>query len=203
MDGCPKITTITCADDLFDFLKQDSGNDDKDDDRLYIIKYYASWCKSCAKFGMKFKQLAMIHGDLLEDNNNNNNNNHQGAEANLIRKGSIHFAQAEYSETRSLCRSMGINKLPFVQIYKAGGEKVDEFVCGPRDFNVKVKDRVEELLLGMSSGSSTSDGDDDRELRFQREMEEGQSLSNGLLSSMVWDKESSVGAKQSSSPKMV
>jgi hypothetical protein len=176
--GCPKITTITCADDLFQFLKDDAASDDGD--RLCIIKYYASWCKSCAKFGMKFKQLAMTHGDLMDD------------DGNVISEGQIRFAQAEYSENRILCKAMGITKLPFVQIYKAGVGKIDEFVCGPRDFQEKVKRRVDELLE-MS----------DDELRFQREMEEGQSLSNSLLPAIVLNKEDSSSAKEGSNPNMV
>lgn len=113
-------------------------------------------------------------------------------DGNLISEGQIRFAQAEYSENRILCKAMGITKLPFVQIYKAGVGKIDEFVCGPRDFQEKVKRRVDELLE-MS----------DDELRFQREMDEGQSLSNSLLPAIVLNKEGSSSAKEGSNPNMV
>lgn len=157
LEGSPKITTINCADDLFDFLKED--------DRLCIIKYYASWCKSCAKFGMKFKHLAMMHGDVFD------------SDGVLVKKGQMRFAQVEYGDNRILCKAMGISRLPFVQLYKASTGKIDEFVCGPRDFQEKVKNKVE-VLLDLT----------DDELIFKVEMDQGQSLSNSLLP-LLADKE--------------
>ena len=167
--GCPKIVTIHSADELFEFLK--------DDNRLCIIKYYASWCKSCAKFSFKFKQLAITHGDTYDSNDN------------LLSTGKMRFAQVEYGDNRMLCKALGINRLPFVQIYKASIGKVDEFVCGPRDFQEKVKKRVDDLLE-MS----------DDEMKFQREMDEGQCMSDSLLSSLAnRDIEKGEDAKSSTS----
>jgi thiol-disulfide isomerase/thioredoxin len=152
MRGIPQIKSIQSREDLFDFLKED--------ERLCVIKFYAKWCKSCAKFGLKFKHLAHEHGDLYD--------NH-GA---LVQDGDIRFAEIEYSQNVKLCKTFGIKKLPYVQIYKAKHGRVDEFVCGPRDFNVKVVSKVEQFLA-MS----------DEEIIFLKNMEDGEALVNEIVAS--------------------
>jgi thioredoxin-like negative regulator of GroEL len=153
VDGIAKITSIHNQDDLFNFLAED--------ERLCVIKFYAGWCKSCAKFGLKYKQLAHVHGDIVDKSGT------------VQRNGEVRFAQMEYGENVRLVKSLGIKKLPFVQIYKASTGKIDEFVCGPRDFNEKVVTRVEELLA-MSND----------EIMFEKNMEDGQSLGDSIISSM-------------------
>lgn len=148
-----KITTIESRDDLFDFLAED--------ERLCVVKFYASWCKSCAKFGIKYKQLARNHGDLFDDKGNE------------IRKGNVRFAEIEYGKNVQLCKSFGIKKLPFVQIYKATHGRIDEFSAGPKVFKEKVTTRVEELLE-MS----------DDEISFEKNMKDGEMLGDSIVSSI-------------------
>jgi len=152
-DGIPAIVTINGREELIDFLK--------DDDRLCIIKFYASWCKSCARFGLKFNQLARNHGDVIDK------------KGNIVKEGNMRFAEIEYGQNKQLCKAIGIKKLPFVQLYKTNTGKIDEFVCGPRDFKDKITNKVE-LLLALS----------DEELAFQKNMKEGQFLTDGIISSI-------------------
>ncbi len=150
--GMPRITTINSTDDLFEFLAED--------ERLCVVKFYAKWCKSCAKFGLKMKQFAKANGDLYDD--------HDGA---LSHKGEVRFAEVEYSQNVRLCKTFGIKKLPYVQIYKAKHGRIDEFVCGPAVFNEKLVKRVEELM-DMS----------DDQISFLKDMEDGQNLVDELAS---------------------
>ena len=147
----PKIETINGLTEFLDLIA-------KPDDRILVIEFYASWCKSCHKFGMKFKQLARTHGDLIDENGN------------IVEEGKVRFAQIEYGANSRLCKTFGIKKLPFVQIYKAPLGKITEFICGPATFDEKVKSRLERYL------SMT-----DEEIKFSRNMEEGQVLGDSLL----------------------
>ena len=160
--GIPKITSITSRDELFEFLAED--------ERLIVVKFYATWCKSCARFGLKLKKFAKKHGDLVDE--------HEVE----LHKGDIRFAEIEYSKNMKLCKTFGIKKLPFVQIYKAKNGRIDEFVCGPKDFNEKVVKRVEDILE-MS----------DDEISFLKDMDNGQIFVNELAA----DNSTSVSASAS------
>jgi len=172
-EGIPKIVSINSREDLMDFLAED--------DRLCVVKIYASWCKSCAKFGLKFKHLAQHHGDMYDKKGN--------LKQNADSLGDVRFAQIEYGSNRLLCKSFGIKKLPFVQLYMGSGipsssasanienadadfvnvGKIDEFVCGPAKFDNLVAKRVDELL------HSSRD-----QMLFEKNMVDGQALTNEL-----------------------
>jgi thiol-disulfide isomerase/thioredoxin len=148
----PKITHVENLNDFLDFLAEDN--------RLCVVDFYASWCKSCAKFGLKYKKFAEDYGDIVDGNGN------------VLKKGQVRFAQVEYGQNRRLCRTYGIKKLPWVQIYKAGvsgDSKIVEFPCGPKYFESRLTSRVVEYL-GMT----------DEEIRFKENMEAGQALSLDL-----------------------
>ncbi len=102
---------------------------------------------------MKYKQLARQHGDIMDENGE------------LIKKGNVRFAQVEYGANVRLCKTFGIKKLPYVQMYKPPLGKIAEFVCGPKFFEERLTSRVEKYL------SMT-----DEEIKFDRDMEEGASL---------------------------
>ena len=111
----------------------------------------------CHAFGMKYKQLARKHGDLIDNKNNND-----------IIKGKVRFAQVEYGANVRLCKTFGIKKLPYIHIYKAPLGKVADFVCGPKYFEERLVSRLEKYLM-MS----------DEEIKFDSDMEYGESLMLG------------------------
>ena len=118
-----------------------------------IERFYASWCKSCHKFGLKFKKLASENGDRIDKNGN------------IVVGGKVRFSEVEYGNNLDLCRGFGIKKLPYIQIYKRGVGKIDEFSCGPKFFDSKLVGKLNDLLA-MS----------DEEMRFNIDMEEGQEV---------------------------
>merc|ERR1711957_267439 len=149
----PKITDVH---DFNDFLSTI-----KDDERLCVVKFYADWCKSCHKFGVKYKKLALTHGDKIDRKGK-------------INCGQVNFAEIEFGENRELCRSLGIKKLPYVLIYKGNMGLIDQFSCGPKFFDEKVVKRLNNYM-SMS----------DEEIAFEKKMNEGQSLIDEF-SSKLW-----------------
>ena len=70
----PVIFEITCPTDLLDFVVQD--------DRPAVVKIYSNVCRTCKKFDMRYKNLAVNWGEQ----------NNGGIYSNRVR-----FAQMEYS----------------------------------------------------------------------------------------------------------
>jgi len=152
----PKITNVKKTDDFLEFIAED--------ERLCVVKFYASWCKSCAKFGIRYKKLATKHGDKTN-------------KAGKIREpGMVRFAEVEYGQNTSLCRALGIRKLPYIIIYKASVGKIAEFPCGPKYFDERLVTRLNQYLE-MS----------DEELKFEQKMEGGNALGNDILTQLQVD----------------
>jgi len=152
----PKITKVQKTDDFLGFIAED--------ERLCVVKFYASWCKSCHKFGIRYKKLATKHADKTD-------------KAGKIREhGPVRFAEVEYGQNTSLCRALGIRKLPYVIIYKASVGKIAEFPCGPKYFDERLVGRLNQYLE-MS----------DEELQFEQKMEGGTVLGNDILSQLQVD----------------
>jgi len=152
----PKITKVADMDDFLEFIAED--------ERLCVVKFYASWCKSCHKFGIKYKKLATKHADLLDN------------ASQLSERGEVRFAEVEYGKSTSLCRSLGVRKLPYVMIHKVSVGKIAEFPCGPKYFDERLVNRLNQYLE-MS----------DEELQFEQKMEGGTSLGNDILSQLRVD----------------
>jgi len=112
--GAPKITKVEELDDFLEFIAED--------ERLCIVKFYASWCKSCHKFGVKYRKLASE------------------------REGQVRFAEVEYGKSTSLCKTLKIRKLPYIMIHKAPVGKMAEFPCGPKYFDERLMSRLNQYL---------------------------------------------------------
>jgi len=148
------ITIINSAEDLDKFLAID--------DRLCVIKFHASWCKSCQKFGLKFRKLAVKQGDWINHQQHNKETLTQPPE--IVHDGLVRFGSLEFGANKELCRSMGIKRLPTVQIYNGDQQLVSSFACGPSKFPL--------LLAKLDKYMSMSA----EELRFEADMAEGASL---------------------------
>jgi len=144
------ITSINGAKEFESYI------DTKTDSRLTIIKFYASWCKSCAKFGLRYKKLAHERGDCIDS---------KGV---ITNEGNVRFAEVEFGQNLKLCRSLGIKRLPYIYIYRGDEGHLCDFSCGPKKFPVLV-DKVNEYL-GMSQ----------EEIDFFRVFNEGTNLANEI-----------------------
>jgi len=124
----PKIETIKGHDDYLRVISED-------DDRLCIIKFRASWCKSCQKFDIKFKQLANEVADQVDTADSNK----------IVQEGKVRFADVEYGANKELCKMLNIKKLPYIHMYKGTKGQVDDFVCSPKRFQILL-DKMQEHM---------------------------------------------------------
>lgn len=157
----PKITTISSAEEYLDFIAED--------DRLCMVKFYASWCKSCQKMGMQYERIGKEIGDLVITNKD-------GTET-VVKSGEIRLAQIEYGANRKLCKSLDVKKVPSVHFYSQR-KKVDGFPCGPK--------KIAMLLEKLSHYRSLSLV----ELSFEADMNEGSALADRVLETLCEDEES-------------
>ena len=94
---------------------------------------YAPFCKSCRKFGVKFRKLAIDRGDRLN------------AIGDVVIAGDARFGEIEMSSNVKLCKQLEIKKFPTVLIYKSG-ERLSEILCKQAaidEINIEM-----DLLLG-------------------------------------------------------
>lgn len=119
-------TNISTAAELEAFLHNG-------DDRLVIVKFYASWCKSCALFSIKLDKLALQHADWVSKKDGTT----------VEKRGSVRIVNIEYGAARELCCALQVKKLPTVYMYtsaagiSAAGEgmaRVQDFSCPPSQF---------------------------------------------------------------------
>ncbi|KAL7565079.1 hypothetical protein ACA910_005088 [Epithemia clementina (nom. ined.)] len=140
----PSVREIESKAELLEFLFQD--------DRLCVVRFHATWCKSCQKFGLHFDKLAARKADWVDPRTGS-----------VLKKNEVRIASIEWSKSESLCNSLGITKLPTVQIYSMG-LKVAQIAVPASKFG-KVQETVDQFL-----SLSTDD------LYFAAKMEQGASL---------------------------
>lgn len=143
-NAVPEIRVIESKDQLQEFLNQD--------DRLCLVKFHATWCKSCLRFGLHLDKLAAQKADWVDRRTGQ-----------VIQRNQIRIASVEWSQAESLCQSLGITKLPTVQFY-ARGRKLTEVSAGASNF-VKIRDVVDQLSIFSP-----------QELDFVAQMEDGASM---------------------------
>lgn len=113
------IQAIKSEKEYFDLIwKNDENNND---DKLTVIKFHATWCKSCQKFGLHFRGMAAKEKQQESSSSNSS--------------GNTNFGEIEYGSNIVLCKSLGVRQLPSVHFYK-NGVKIDDISCGPSDFHI-------------------------------------------------------------------
>lgn len=113
--------------------------------RYTVVKFYASWCKTCAKFGLKHDRLVAKHGDW-----------NQKGEGNIQRHGDLRFASVEYnSNTLELFQDLGVLKLPTVQIYDSNGDLVAQYDSPYTNFK-ELSDRVRDIAVSGNTVSANT-----------------------------------------------
>ena len=138
-----KIFKIQQPQDLLSFVVAD--------ERLSIVKVYASWCKTCKVFDIRYRKLASQLGGGGDDN---------------LQSSPVRFAEMQYDTpaNEEMCKLLNATKLPYILIYRGSQGKVADFQCTPAKFQVLV-DTVNDLLsddgngndgVVLDSGNSTS-----------------------------------------------
>mmetsp|Transcript_35563 Transcript_35563/g.88492 ORF Transcript_35563/g.88492 Transcript_35563/m.88492 type:complete len:176 (-) Transcript_35563:394-921(-) len=88
------------------------------ENRLVVIKFFASWCRAC-------KAMAPKYTRLTEDWPN------------------IEFYELMFDNNKKLCKSLGIKILPYIQIVKGEEGIVESFTCGPSKIS-RLQEKLEE-----------------------------------------------------------
>jgi len=144
--GVPKVFSIRQPQDLLDFVIQD--------ERLSVVKVYASWCKTCAVFDIRYRKLASQLGDTHTSTK---------SDSKLVSSGRARFAEMQFDDPNNeeMCRLLNATKLPYILIYKGSKGKVADFQCGPAKFQMLL-DAVNEYADAEGSvagvGDSTAAG---------------------------------------------
>jgi thiol-disulfide isomerase/thioredoxin len=100
------------------------------------VKVYASWCKTCKVFDVRYRKLASQLGDKYDASD----------ATQIAQKGRARFAEMQYDNpaNEEMCKLLNATKLPYILLYKGSKGKVDEFQCGPADVQ-KLIDAVNEF----------------------------------------------------------
>lgn len=89
-----------------------------------------------------------------------------------VQKGQVRLASIEFGANTSLCRALGIKRLPYVHIYKSPVGRIADFSCGPSKFSM-----LEEKLKRYTSMSN-------EELTFEKDMDKGSELGDVIMSEL-------------------
>mmetsp|Transcript_34629 Transcript_34629/g.74885 ORF Transcript_34629/g.74885 Transcript_34629/m.74885 type:complete len:514 (+) Transcript_34629:40-1581(+) len=121
-----RIFSIQKPDDLLDFVIED--------ERLSVVKVYASWCKTCQVFDVRYRKLASQLGDKYD----NAKSGSGGTE--ITKMGRVRFAEMQYDNLNNeeMCKLLNATKLPYIFMYKGSQGKMEEFQCGPAKFQMLV-----------------------------------------------------------------
>lgn len=122
------VYEINSPQELKDFLEED--------DRICVIKFHATWCKSCQKMGLKYQTFADKHGDWIQGQGRTGCdvfNDPDSHEREILKEGDYRFGSIEISANLGMCQELGADRLPYVHIYSKG-EQLSGFPCGPARF---------------------------------------------------------------------
>lgn len=85
-----------------------------------LVKVFASWCKTCQVFDIRYRKLANQYSDKTDSKG-------------IAKHGRVRFAEMQYDNPNNeeMCQLLNATKLPYILMYKGSKGKVDEFQCGP------------------------------------------------------------------------
>eukprot|EP00804_Cyclotella_cryptica_P018767 CCRYP_007249-RA/>CCRYP_007249-RA protein AED:0.25 eAED:0.25 QI:211/0.85/0.87/1/1/1/8/367/1439 len=120
--GRAKIVPIKQPQDLLDFVIED--------ERLSVVKVYATWCKTCQVFDIRYRKLASQIGDIYSSSSPDA----------LLQKGRVRFSEMAFDDPNNeeMCRLLNATKLPYILVYKGSRGKITDFQCGPSNFQMLI-----------------------------------------------------------------
>jgi len=132
-----RVFSIQQPQDLLDFVSED--------ERLSVVKVYASWCKTCQIFDIRYRKLASQIGDKYD------------ASGTITQKGRARFAEMQFDNpaNEEMCQLLNANRLPYILMYKGNHGKIAEFKCGPAEF-ARLNDAVDEFADLEEEGEQES-----------------------------------------------
>jgi len=118
-DGYTELTTKS---EFLSFIDDKYDDDNEAENEFQVIKYHASYCKVCQRIRPIYQRTALA---CSSDNNN-------------MQFGSVEVSVINGDSTNSsVLKSLGITKLPFIQIYRNKKHCVASFSTGGQSYNFK------------------------------------------------------------------
>uniref|UniRef100_A0A7S4UFB6 Thioredoxin domain-containing protein n=1 Tax=Ditylum brightwellii TaxID=49249 RepID=A0A7S4UFB6_9STRA len=128
------IYEISGAGDFIDFLSEE-------EETINVVRFQATWCRACKRFDLRYHKL--LHDYLGED--------HFANKTSVA----VRFADVDFDKNHNLCDTLGVTRLPHVQMYRkkaadSGGEddgpkRLCAFSCEPEMYH-KVTDKLHYFL---------------------------------------------------------
>ncbi|KAJ7550463.1 hypothetical protein O6H91_07G102600 [Diphasiastrum complanatum] len=86
-------------------------------EKLVVVIFYGSWCRSCRVLHPKLCKLAEDYGD-------------------------VEFLKVNMGENRAMCTELNVKILPFFHFYRGGEDLIDAFSCSLTKLN-KLKNAIQ------------------------------------------------------------
>jgi thiol-disulfide isomerase/thioredoxin len=151
------IFKINNPEDFLSFISED--------DRLTVIKVYASWCQTCKKIDLRYRKLASKFSDKYNNDNNNINSSttkEQATTSPIKERGKVRFAELQYDNpaNEDLCNNvLEATSFPYFLMYRRQQGQIRGCHCTPAKFQMLV-DTVEELLADEEKDEEQQEEED-------------------------------------------
>ena len=106
------------------------------------MKIYASWCKTCKQFDIRWRKVASKYGDKYDDTKAG-----AGGTQQIKQKGRARFAEMQYDNPNNEEISqlmMDEVSFPYILMFKGSEGKIRGFQCSPAKYQMLVN-AIEEL----------------------------------------------------------
>eukprot|EP00977_Amphora_coffeiformis_P028746 scaffold36845_cov168-Amphora_coffeaeformis.AAC.4 len=114
----PKIMGLKTLQDFLDFV------DNAPPDSLSVIKFYGKSCPLCKRIEMKYKKMAHFY-----------------------QKAPIRFAEVEKTVHPDLCSTLGVDRFPYIQIYRISQCVASHGTESDKTFGPIVNDTIQRELM--------------------------------------------------------
>lgn len=113
----PKVLPLKTLDEFLDYL------DNAPHDSLSVVKFYAKTCPLCRRIDVKYKKMAHFY-----------------------QKAPIRFAEIDKAVHPDFCTALGVERFPFIQIYRNGQCVASHGTDSDKTFEPLVNDTVQREL---------------------------------------------------------
>ena len=113
----PKVLSLQSLDDFLDYV------DNAPTDSLSVIKFYSRSCPLCKRIEMKYKKMAHVY-----------------------QKAPIRFAQVDKAIHADFCTILGIDRFPYIQVYRNGQCVAAHGTDSDKTFGLIVNDTIQREL---------------------------------------------------------
>lgn len=113
----PRVLSLKSLDEFLEYVDQ------APQDSLSVIKFYSKSCPLCKRIELKYKKMAHVY-----------------------QKAPIRFAEVDKAIHPDLCNTLGVDRFPFIQIYRNGQCVASHGTESDKTFGPIVNDTIQREL---------------------------------------------------------